>query len=178
MGLLGKAVKEEINGDIKYAGVELAFKSAQKSKEKGLLETQADIVSLPFANNSFDAVVSIDVLEHIPSASKVVEEIERVLKPRGKAFIVIADPSEGRFSKVKDHINRDESKSNLKYWEGLFEEKKLQVLSEKSEKYRNRDWRKIFNLPFLVKLKEKPGFACAFNPVNRPGTYILEKPKR
>jgi len=175
LGLLGKAIKEEINGEVDYFGIELAFKSAKVSSEQGLLESQADLINLPFADDTFDALVTTDVFEHIKDSDRAVSEVFRVLKPHGKAFAVIADPSEGRFAKVQDHIDRTDNKSDIKYWENLFENKGLKVISKNSEKYRKKDWRKIFNLPLLVKLKEKPGFACAFNPINRPGTYIIEK---
>jgi len=175
LGLLGKAIKEETDGEIKYHGIELAYKPAKESEKEGLIETQSDTINLPYADNSFDAVVSTDVLEHIPDAQGAVKEINRVLKPGGNAFLVIADPSEARFTNVSDHINRTGKKSNIEYWEKLFSENSLEVSSEKSKKYRAKDWRKVFNHPFLVKLKEKPGFACAFNSVYRPGTYILHK---
>jgi ubiquinone/menaquinone biosynthesis C-methylase UbiE len=175
LGLLGKAIKEEVGGDIKYFGVELAYNPAKKSKENLIEPTQADVISLPFPDESFDAIVSTDVLEHIPDAQKAVEEIHRVLKPGGKAFFVIADPSEARFENVRGHIDRTKEGPNIPYWEELFKSKGFELQEKESQKYRSRDWRKIFNLPFLVKLKNKPGFACAFNPVNRPGTYVLEK---
>lgn len=175
LGLLGKAIKDEVDGNLEFYGVELAMNPAAKSKENLIEPTQADVINLPFANESFDAIVSTDVLEHIPDAEAVVEEIKRVLGPGAKAFIVIADPSEGRFQNVRGHIDRSNKGSNVSFWEDLFKAHGFLVLEKESEKYRRRDWRKIFNLPFLVKLKDKPGFACAFNPVNRPGTYILKK---
>ena len=175
LGLLGKAMKEEVHGDLEYYGVELAFKPATKSKENLILPIQADVVKLPFVNESFDAVVSTDVLEHIANADGAVEEIKRVLKPDGKAFIVIADPSEARFQNVTGHIARSNKGPDIFFWEDLFKAHGFLVLEKESKKYSARDWRRIFNLPFLVKLKNKPGFACAFNPVNRPGTYILKK---
>ncbi len=177
LGLLGQAIKKEVNGKLEYSGIELAYKSAKESKDKGLFGIQADSTNLPFADNSFDALVSTDVLEHIPDSDRAVEEIKRVLKPGGKAFLVIADPSEARFDYVHDHIDRSKKGSDVEYWEDIIANKGLKVLTENSNKYRSRDWRKIFNLPFLVKLKDKPGFACAFNPVNRPGTYVVQKPE-
>lgn len=175
LGLLGKAIKDEVAGDIDYLGIELAYKPAKKSRRASIDPIQADAVKSPFPNNSFDVVVSTDVLEHIFDAEGAVGEINRVLKPGGKAFIVIADPSEGRFRKVEDHIDRTQTGSDVEFWEDVFERNGLKVQRDKSKKHRRKDWRKIFNLPILVKLKDRSGFACAFNPVNRPGTYVLEK---
>lgn len=39
--------------------------------------------SLPYGDASFDALVCVDVLEHVADVSKVVSEIARVLKPGG-----------------------------------------------------------------------------------------------
>jgi DNA modification methylase len=100
----------------------------------------------------------------------------RVLKPGGKAFVVIADPSEGRFHMVKDHIARTHRATDVHFWEDLFKEKGFNYLEQESKRYRSNDWRQMFNLPVLRKLKDKAGFACAFNPIDRPGTYILQKP--
>jgi len=176
LGLLGKGIIEEAgNKNIKLFGVELAYNPAQKSKS-WIQPVQADAVHLPFAENSFDHIISTDVLEHVADDTTALKEIYRVLKPGGKAFLVIADPSEARFDKVSDHIRRSQENSDVPYWEKKFLEIGFKVLRKNSQKYRSRDWRRIFNLPFLVKLKDKPGFACAFNPVNRPGVYIVEKP--
>lgn len=174
LGLLGEAIKERVGTDLTYIGVDLVFNSAKECGSKGIMSTQTDITNLPIQSGSIDFVVTTDVLEHVPDAKSVFSEIKRVLKPNGKGFIVIADPSEGRFSNVEGHINRDGGASNVLYWERIIKESSL-TLSPNSKKYRNRDWRKIFNLPLLVKLKDKPGFACAFNPINRPGVYIVQK---
>ncbi|MEM6898365.1 MAG: bifunctional 2-polyprenyl-6-hydroxyphenol methylase/3-demethylubiquinol 3-O-methyltransferase UbiG [Pseudomonadota bacterium] len=40
--------------------------------------------ALPFDSDSFDAVVCVDVLEHVSDLAKVVSEVARVLKPGGK----------------------------------------------------------------------------------------------
>lgn len=176
LGLLGKAIQKVIGPiSVNYFGIDLAFSSATESKNQSIEPVQASVTGLPFKNESFDAIVSTDVLEHIPDAKKAVEEIKRVLKPNGKAFLVIADPSEPRFEKVEGHIKRNSDRSDVSFWKNLFESQGLTVLEKESEKYRKRDWRKIFNLPFLVHLKDKPGLACAFNPASRPGVYIVKK---
>jgi len=177
LGLLGQElVKRAKSVKVDYFGIDLVLSSLQKGKETIPRSLQADAKKLPFSDNSFDSVVSTDVLEHIPDATSVVREIRRVLKPGGVAFLVIADPSEGRFRNVSDHVDRTNSGSDISFWEDLFGRQGF-TLRDSSKKYREKDWRNIFKLPFLAKLKDKPGFACAFNPVYRPGVYILENNK-
>lgn len=41
---------------------------------------------LPFANNSFDVVLSVGVLEHVPHEEKSLDELHRILRPGGLFF--------------------------------------------------------------------------------------------
>lgn len=49
----------------------------------------ADAEKLPFPKNSFDVVYSHGVLHHTPNARKAILEILRVLRPTGKAYIML-----------------------------------------------------------------------------------------
>lgn len=42
--------------------------------------------ALPYADESFDVVVCVDVLEHVRDLSRVIREVARVLKPSGRFF--------------------------------------------------------------------------------------------
>jgi SAM-dependent methyltransferase len=46
-------------------------------------DLHTDIESLPFENNSIDAIICLEVLEHVKNPFKAAEEIKRVLKPGG-----------------------------------------------------------------------------------------------
>lgn len=48
-----------------------------------------DAENLPFEDNSVDVIISCAVLEHVENIEKVVEEINRVLKPNGLVYIEI-----------------------------------------------------------------------------------------
>ena len=49
---------------------------------------------LPYSANAFDAVVCVDVLEHVEDLDKVIAESARVLKPGGLFLfdIIVAEP--------------------------------------------------------------------------------------
>ncbi len=48
-----------------------------------------DLTDLPEKDNTFDLVLCSHVLEHIPDDNKALEEIYRVLKPHGKALLLV-----------------------------------------------------------------------------------------
>ena len=47
----------------------------------------ADIEALEFASDTFDLVISLDTIEHVPSPKTAVSELVRVAKPGGKVII-------------------------------------------------------------------------------------------
>ena len=48
-----------------------------------------DLTDLPLANDTFDVIFCIHVLEHIPDAAKALSEMYRVLKPGGLGVILV-----------------------------------------------------------------------------------------
>lgn len=174
-GLLGQAIKDKLGLKSDYHGIDLNFDPGLPlSKQRGLTPVQADATRLPYKSQIFDSIVSNDVFEHIPDAESLVKETYRVLKPGGKAFIVIADPSEGRFTTTSDHIDRTHEGTDVPYWTKIFQSTGFEILPS-SEKFREHDFRKIFSLPLLRKVKDKPVLSCAFDLVSRPGVFILSK---
>jgi SAM-dependent methyltransferase len=69
-------------------GVEVnATMIAESRRLFGELPIQkVDGVTLPFADRSFDTVVSFDVFEHIPDSDAHLREVRRVLRPGGVYF--------------------------------------------------------------------------------------------
>lgn len=60
------------------------------SRRRGVTSlTAADAMRLPFRTGSFDAVVALDILEHLPDDGMAASEIMRVLKPGGAAIITV-----------------------------------------------------------------------------------------
>jgi SAM-dependent methyltransferase len=89
---------------------------------------------LPFKDDSFDSVVSLDYLEHLDDDDFCLEEIHRVLKRQGQ--LVLATPQTGRLFLLH----------KLRSLLGL----KLEFYGHKREGY---------SLPDLQKKLEKTGFA-------------------
>jgi ubiquinone/menaquinone biosynthesis C-methylase UbiE len=48
---------------------------------------QGDAQNLPFADNSFDVVVSCETIEHLPQVQAAAAEFHRVTRPGGKLFL-------------------------------------------------------------------------------------------
>lgn len=44
---------------------------------------------IPFPKNSFDVVLATDVIEHLSSVVKIMDEIHRVLRPDGEVYITV-----------------------------------------------------------------------------------------
>lgn len=54
---------------------------------------QADVMSLPYEDQSFDVVMAAHVLEHLPDPQRALAEMVRVLKPGGMVFLCVTRPS-------------------------------------------------------------------------------------
>ena len=54
---------------------------------------QADVMSLPYEDQSFDVVMAAHVLEHLPDPQRALAEMVRVLKPGGMVFLCGTRPS-------------------------------------------------------------------------------------
>ena len=79
----------------KYTGVDLTDAAIDLAKRRfdlfnlpGTFRV-ADAERLLFANNSFDIVYSHGVLHHTPDTATAVREIHRVLRPGGKAVVML-----------------------------------------------------------------------------------------
>jgi len=73
--------------DYEVIGIDLSsifVKEAKKGKAKFKV---MDSTSLKFKDNSFDAVISAETLEHIPNPEKALLEMTRVLKKDGLIFL-------------------------------------------------------------------------------------------
>ena len=82
------------NKNAEYIGIDNVsglIDEAQKRFPEGSFQV-FDALNLPFSDNYFDKVYCIAVLHHIPSIEfrlKVLEEVRRVLKPKGNLILTV-----------------------------------------------------------------------------------------
>ncbi len=91
-----------ITTDIDLSSGHLAL-AQENFRLRGLTGTfvHHDAETLPFPDASFDVVYSNGVIHHTPNTQRVVDEIYRVLKPGGKAIVMVY------------------AENSLHYWRGL-----------------------------------------------------------
>jgi SAM-dependent methyltransferase len=74
--------------DLTEAAVSLARRNFELQELPGEFRT-ADAENLDFAEGSFDLVYSHGVLHHTPDTARAVREVHRVLKPGGRAVVML-----------------------------------------------------------------------------------------
>lgn len=107
--------------DCHYYGFDVSEKmlqsAAEKAAEIGVTEQvsliNGDAQRLPFPPNSFDAILSVGLIEYFEDPSDIIEEAARVLKPGGK-FLLHSYPRWPYFERlwflvkpIKDYISGD-----------------------------------------------------------------------
>ncbi|RYD46628.1 MAG: class I SAM-dependent methyltransferase [Verrucomicrobiaceae bacterium] len=89
-----------------YQGIEYdseACKAAKTRVPDPQSITEGDAQALRFPAASFDAVVCLEVLEHLPDYRKALDEIARVLRPEGRLIASIPYVKVGAPSKTNPH---------------------------------------------------------------------------
>jgi SAM-dependent methyltransferase len=78
-----------------YVGMDYSFAIDAARTNVGHLPgvhlVQADIFRLPFADESFDLVLSLGVLHHTPDPRRAFAQLPRVLKPGGQLSVTVYD---------------------------------------------------------------------------------------
>lgn len=82
---------------------DIAFAQQLNQHIDGLNYSVENALALSFPANHFDLITSVDVMEHVGQPKKMTEEIARVLKPGGLAFVTFPQI---HFPWTYDPINR------------------------------------------------------------------------
>jgi ubiquinone/menaquinone biosynthesis C-methylase UbiE len=91
-GSLGQRIAE---AGAEYYGLDIAENPVQMTNQRMELIGRPKLAkvgsakSIPFPNETFDAVVSIGCLHHTGDLQRCLQEVERVLKPGGAALVMV-----------------------------------------------------------------------------------------
>jgi len=96
---LAKKVPQVIASDIS-----LSYLKRAKAEVPRANFTRLDIHNIPFGDNAFDCLVCTEVLEHVLSPLRALEEMNRVLKSDG--FLVLSVPNGMTFPRIFAHMFR------------------------------------------------------------------------
>jgi tRNA (uracil-5-)-methyltransferase TRM9 len=110
--------------DLQMYGLEYSQALTDICIEKGLNVIQGNALTLPFNDESFDAVIMIAVIHHIEPTlhNKVLNEIQRILVPSGKCLITNwaveqPDSSKRQFIKGLNMVTwKGKETEPLPYW--------------------------------------------------------------
>jgi tRNA (uracil-5-)-methyltransferase TRM9 len=110
--------------DLKMFGVEHSQALTDICLKQNLNVVQGDALSIPFNDNSFDAIIMIAVIHHIDPNEhyKVLNEINRLLRPGGTCLIsnwAVEQPENAKRQFVKGLnmvVWKDKEETPLPYW--------------------------------------------------------------
>lgn len=115
-------------------GIDLSAQMLAKAREKlgnSVHLQKADVSKLPFADNTFDAVVSTEAFHHYPDQKKALHEMQRVAKKRGRVLMVDINfflrPVHWLFERLEPGCVRINSRREMR---NLFQEVGLQHVQQ------------------------------------------------
>jgi arsenite methyltransferase len=85
VGALGRIVGVDVSADM------LALANKRCAEQNNISLQDANALSLPFADATFDVVVSTQVYEYVADIAMALKEAARVLRPGGRMLIVATD---------------------------------------------------------------------------------------
>ncbi len=94
---MGTDLLQFARGGAEVTGVDLTPRSIQISQQHFAVYGErgdfaiSDAEHLPFADQSFDVIYSNGVLHHTPDTAGAVREVHRVLRPGGRARVMVVD---------------------------------------------------------------------------------------
>lgn len=126
--------------DVDEKTIELA---SSLFKDDDLHYSKQNVQDLPYADNTFDLIVSLETIEHVDDASKFLKEIKRVLKPSG--VVILSCPND-KYYYEKDNIVNPFHKKQYTFFD--FKELAEKNLGSYVEYYLGFALDGFINLPF------------------------------
>ncbi|TMA10246.1 MAG: class I SAM-dependent methyltransferase [Deltaproteobacteria bacterium] len=156
-----KHTREVVGVDLTTEMLKKARALARREGLNNVTFRRADVNHLPFSNASFDVVVTRASFHHFPHPDRVLAEMVRVLKNKGKILISDNtsknDPAKNRLHNLIERL-RDPSHVEtlpLRKWRALFKNAGLRVVKEKRliQPRNAEDWMELTQTPPTVRQK-------------------------
>jgi 2-polyprenyl-3-methyl-5-hydroxy-6-metoxy-1,4-benzoquinol methylase len=123
--------------DISLKNLEILKKRSESLSNVHI--SRGDIENLPYNSDFFDFILLLGVLEHLPNTRKAVEDLRRVLAPKGKILCLVPNhngvfwrinklKSKFRSGSGENDLSQPEYSLNSKYLIRIFEENNLKIL--------------------------------------------------
>jgi SAM-dependent methyltransferase len=125
----GWFTKKAIEKEAIVTSVDIAPKLVALTKEKNpsTNAVEASILLLPFVDNTFDYIISSDVIEHTHDPYKATKELIRVLKPGGKICITVPNRTFWFFSLKIAELFKLRNYQGLENWVHFYQFKKFLI---------------------------------------------------
>jgi SAM-dependent methyltransferase len=94
-------------------GSEFVQEAALMSENNSKKLRHEDLTQLSFASHSFDAILSFDVLEHIPDYRSAFSECARTLKPGGKMLFSVPFEANSEHNQIRAQLRKDGTVDHL-----------------------------------------------------------------
>lgn len=134
-------------GAKKVEGIDIDAASVERAKnlfkDENLHYIQNKVEKLPFEDNVFDLIVSLETIEHIDNVESFLKEMKRVLRPGGT--IILSCPNDNYYFE-KDNIENPFHKRAYTFFE--FKELAEKYLGSHAEYYLGFAVDGFMNLPF------------------------------
>lgn len=90
----------EYRNDLNIKGIDKSLQFVNTCKKKGLDVIEGCVTKTPYESNSFDAVMSVSVVNYLSTPERrklAIEEIFRLTKPGGKIYIYVRNQNDYRY---------------------------------------------------------------------------------
>jgi len=106
------------NKNLEVIGIDLSLLMVKRAKSKYPKNDfiQASPYNLPFRDNSFDVILSLESLEHVPDPKRFIQELKRVLKSKGRLILSLPPPSAEIVSLIAEMLHLHHGEGPHKFW--------------------------------------------------------------
>jgi ubiquinone/menaquinone biosynthesis C-methylase UbiE len=88
-GCGGGATMESLRRYGSVRGMEISEEAVEYNRQRDREVSLGSIEQMPFADSSFDLVLALDIIEHVPDDLQALRELYRILRPGGSLLVTV-----------------------------------------------------------------------------------------